>query len=99
MAYAQTNLFLLTSGGIDGGGNIWRYASADPIATVEGAGYIANGGTLGMKVNDIVFVVDTNLGRMYPCFVSAVVAASNNNSLLPGFNPPGAATIAPGQFS
>ena len=101
MAYNQlTNPpFLLTSGGIDGGGSIWRYASTDPIATVEGAGYFSDGGQRGMKLDDIVFVFDTNLGRMYPCFVSAVTAPQNNNSLLSGFNPPGAATISPGQFS
>lgn len=99
MAFQQSNLFLFVSGGIDGGGNIWRYASADPIATVVGAGYISSGGKVGMKVNDLVFVIDTNLGRMYPCFVTAVAAAQNNNALLPGFNSPGAATIVPGQFS
>ena len=93
MAYDQTKMSLLTSGSIDGGGNIWRYASPDPIPTVEGAGYIANGGLLGMKPFDLVFVVDTNLGRMYPCFVSAVAVGTDP------YSTPGAATIAPGQFA
>ena len=51
---------------------IWVYSSADPIATVQGAGYFSNGLTLGMRVSDIVFVIDNNLARMYPSFVTAV---------------------------
>lgn len=51
---------------------IWVYSSADPIATVQGAGYFTNGLTLGMRVNDIVFVIDNNLARMYPSFVTVV---------------------------
>ena len=37
----------------------WTYKSADAAATVAGAGYFTNGLALGMKVNDIVEVVDT----------------------------------------
>lgn len=51
---------------------LWVYSSADPIATVQGAAYFSNGLTLGMRVNDIVFVVDNNLAKMYPSFVTAV---------------------------
>lgn len=51
---------------------LWVYSSADPIATVQAAGYFTNGLTLGMRVGDIVFVIDNNLVRMYPSFVTAV---------------------------
>lgn len=51
---------------------LWVYSSADPIATVQGAGYFSNGLTLGMRVGDIIFVIDNNLARMYPSFVTAV---------------------------
>lgn len=51
---------------------IWVYSSADPIATVQAAGYFTNGLTLGMRKNDIVFVIDNNLVHMYPSFVTAV---------------------------
>lgn len=54
------------------GGDIWVYKSADAIATVQAAGYFSNGLQLGMAVDDIVFVFDTNLGRMYPSFITAV---------------------------
>ena len=51
---------------------LWVYSSVDPIATVQGAAYFSNGLTLGMRVNDIVFVIDNNLAKMYPSFVTAV---------------------------
>lgn len=59
---------------------MWTYASADPIATVQGAAYFANGIQLGMQVNDLVFVIDTNLQRLYMCFVAALtpIAAATN---------------------
>jgi len=34
------------------------YRSADPRATVIGAGYITNGNDKGIRVNDIVIIVD-----------------------------------------
>ena len=38
---------------------IWTYSSTDATATVDGSGYITNGGNLGMKVGDVVIVNDT----------------------------------------
>lgn len=38
---------------------IWTYASADSYATIAGVGYFTNGGQLGMKVGDLVFVFVT----------------------------------------
>jgi hypothetical protein len=59
---------------------VWLYASEDPIATVQGAGYISNGIQLGLGIGDIVFVVDQNLVRAYMCLVVALtpVAAATN---------------------
>lgn len=51
---------------------LWVYSSPDPIATVQGAAYFSNGLTLGMRANDIVFVIDNTLARMYPSFVTVV---------------------------
>jgi len=59
MAYATTNPPILVSRGIAGYGNVWHYSSADAAATVDGDGYITDGDALGMKVNDMVLVVDT----------------------------------------
>jgi hypothetical protein len=88
MGYSVNNpptpiLAALTSGpNSTTGGNkkIWLYASADPIATVQGAAYFSNGIQLGMTVGDLVFVIDTNLLRGYMNLVAAVtpVAAGTN---------------------
>lgn len=59
MAYATTNPPALLMPAFAGAGGIWRYSSADPTATVDGSGYITNGGNLGMKVGDLVIVNDT----------------------------------------
>ncbi len=63
MAYATSNPpRRISLGSIDnsqGGTSQWVYTSADAAATVAGAGYITNGGDLGMQVNDLVQVIDT----------------------------------------
>lgn len=60
MTYATTNppQLLLQSIG-NGTPARWSYTSADVAATVDGSGYITNGGALGMKVGDLVEVRDT----------------------------------------
>lgn len=61
MAYSTLNPPKLLVQSIGGTGpNIWSYASTDGATTVDGANYITNGGSLGMKVGDIVFVTDTD---------------------------------------
>ena len=61
MAYSTDNppalVFQVPSGGV----KVWLYASADPHATVDASGYFTNGYALGMRANDQVIVVDTNL--------------------------------------
>ena len=37
-----------------GGGRQWYYESADPIATVNTAGYFADGYRFGMRIGDTV---------------------------------------------
>lgn len=59
---------------------MWVYASADAIATVQGAAYFSNGIQLGMQVNDIVHVVDTNLQRLYMTFVASLTPVAANNA-------------------
>ena len=61
MTYATSNPPRLVVQSIGGSGpNIWTYRSTDAAATVDGANYITNGGSLGMKVGDIVFVTDSD---------------------------------------
>lgn len=61
MAYVVTNPpQQVMRGGHDGSlPSVWEYTSADAAATVDTSGYITNGGNLGMKVGDLVFVRDT----------------------------------------
>lgn len=47
---AQTNL------------RIWSYSSTDVATDVDAVGYFTNGDALGMKIGDIMFVIDTDTG-------------------------------------
>lgn len=61
MAYATTNPpRLLMAGIMNQGPAVWTYSSTDAAATVDASGYITNGGSLGMKVGDLVLVSDTD---------------------------------------
>lgn len=61
MAYSTSNPPRLVVGNIGSSGiQIWDYRSTDAAATVDAANYFTNGGSLGMRVGDIVFVTDTD---------------------------------------
>ena len=61
MAYDKDNLALIAEGvGGEGTVRLWSYRSTDDAATVDGANYITNGGSMGLKVGDLVFVTDTD---------------------------------------
>lgn len=61
MTYATTNPPALVSQSIGGAGpNVWTYRSTDDAATVDGANYFTNGGALGLKVGDLMYVTDTD---------------------------------------
>lgn len=59
MTYAVTNPPRLQNSLLAGKAQMWYYESADPAATVAGAGYITNAKDLGMKAKDLVVVHDT----------------------------------------
>lgn len=60
MAYSTDLLHLQVGHGPSGIQN-WVYGpTTDSAATVRGAGYISDAKARGMRVNDIVTVVDTN---------------------------------------
>ena len=61
MAYVTTNPPKLELSTFNASGtSIWSYKSTDAAAVVDGDGYITNADDLGMKVNDLVFVTDTD---------------------------------------
>jgi ribosomal protein S11 len=60
MAYVTSNPPKLIAQALGGGaGKLWQYRSTDAAATVDTANYFTNGGSLGMAVGDLVFVVNT----------------------------------------
>lgn len=59
MSFSSTNLQTIHSP-LTGGLRVFLHTSADPHATVEAAGYFANGKRLGMAVGDVVMSVATS---------------------------------------
>jgi len=73
MAYSTSSPPILIMQGIGNQGMaIWQYNSADPTATVDGSGYITNGGDLGMKVGDLVLHRETDTDLVYSHVVKTV---------------------------
>ena len=62
MPYSTSNPPVLLTGSLnDQSASIWTYRSTDASTVVDGNGYFTNGGALGMKVNDVVFVTQTGV--------------------------------------
>lgn len=59
MAYDTKNPPMLFANGVGGASRFWIYKSADPIATVNTAGYFTDGVALGLKLTDLMIVIDT----------------------------------------
>ena len=59
MAYSTSNPPSLVSQRIGDGPAVWIYKSADVDSAVNAADYFSDGVLLGMRVGDIVHVVDT----------------------------------------
>lgn len=80
MAYATGSLNVRAprmGEGLDAGSlsfGSYDYISADAIATVIGAGYIDDGNDKGLRVNDVVTVVDSNVPSIDLCLVTVVAA-------------------------
>lgn len=81
MAYNQQNLSLLV-GLRDNSRNLWVYNSTDAIATVRAANYITNAQAMGMKAQDVVWVIDTATPTNQLCVV--VTVASTGADLADG---------------
>lgn len=61
MAYVTSNPPMLISQPLGGGaGKVWLYRSTDTAADVDAANYFTNGGSLGLSVGDIMYVIDTD---------------------------------------
>ncbi|MGH8200323.1 MAG: hypothetical protein ACREVO_08150 [Steroidobacteraceae bacterium] len=86
MAYDATKLRMFAQGGVYG-------PQGDAHATVEVDGYVADGGDRGMKVGDLVFVIESTGGGTTAHSVTAVAAGTDP------YSTPGAATISAGEFA
>lgn len=61
MAYSTSNPPKLVTQALAGGaGKFWLYRSTDTASDVDAANYITDGGSLGMAIGDLVFVIDTD---------------------------------------
>lgn len=62
MSYSTSNPPKLLVQSIDNstGPSLWALTGTDADTTVDGSGYITNGGNLGMKKGDIVFYTKTD---------------------------------------
>jgi len=75
MAYTVTNPpKMILQAGFSNGRSMWLYESTDAHTTVDDASYFANGFQIGMKVGDLVCVIDTNLNTTTWHRVTAVAA-------------------------
>lgn len=85
MAYSTANPPTLRHQDIGNKGpSQWVYSSADPIGTVNDAGYISNGAFLGMKVGDQVTVRDTATPTTSLCSVVSANATTGAVDLTDG---------------
>lgn len=60
MAYATTNPPKLLVKGVGTAPSLWSYSSTDAHTDVDAAGYFTDGANLGLRVGDVMIVVDTD---------------------------------------
>ena len=63
MAYTPATLHCLISR-IGDGPAVWYYSNTDAHTDVDATGYFSDGDERGMRLNDIVFVVDTDTATL-----------------------------------
>ncbi len=76
--YSTSNPPGLIASAIGGGPRIWYYSSVDAVTVVRATGYFTNGYTLGMRVGDLVFVLDNDASPVTGswCWVTDVSAST-----------------------
>lgn len=86
MAYSTSNPPALHSQAVGGFYRKWVYKSTDAPAVVRVIGYITNARDLGMKVGDLVEVIDTDAApiSLQLMIVSAINATTGAGDLSDG---------------
>lgn len=77
MTYSPTTLHRVSNGGIGSGPTMWIYTTADAHTAVDETDYFTSAKDRGLKVNDVVIVVDTNAPTCTIHRVAAVDADGN----------------------
>jgi hypothetical protein len=77
MAYIGANVTLITEGIAATSPQVFTYNTTDSLATVEGAGYFSDGNARGLRVNDIVLVVNTTTNVCDTVVVTAAGATTS----------------------
>lgn len=75
MAYTTATLNCI-AGGVGSCPQLWVYTNTDAHTDVDAADYFSDGAAKGMKVNDVVIVVDTDTSTCTIHMVSAVGATA-----------------------
>lgn len=74
MAYVPDNLVLCCNETMGGFWKIWHYQSTDAKATVAAASYISDAAKKGVKVGEVVFVLETDTNAISIHRVTAVAS-------------------------
>lgn len=82
MAFDSANLNAIVAGGGTHRASMWLYTTTDAHTDVDATDYFAGMGTphvnsRGMRVNDLVFVIDTDTATCTLHYVSAVDSDGN----------------------
>lgn len=77
MSYATTNPPVCLIPSMGSHSAVWLYKSTDAHTDVDATDYFTNGEALGMKVNDVVIVIDTDAPSCTIHIVSAVDSDGN----------------------
>ena len=78
MAYEAANPVQCMLSGVSGGPSIWHYLDGDAHGDVDATDYFTLGRQLGMKLGDIVFVVNST---GYTTTVHAVSAIDSDGNV------------------
>lgn len=70
MAYTSSTLTMISQGGA--GPSVWHYTNTDAHTDVDAAGYFTDGYDRGMKLYDLVFVIDTDTATGTMHYVTTV---------------------------
>lgn len=84
MAYSTSNPPMVYVPGIGNLPTLWVYKHTDTDDTVIAAGYVTDAASLGMKLNDIVLIVDSTTPKVSLASVSAINATTGASTMVFG---------------